>query len=509
MEAKWNEKKFQVEQNLMNLVKNFSSDNVGLLFNKDKYNKEIDYFEMFFDDEIYNIIISESNRYFMEKYMSDAKFGTGTWQYQYKKKQITKQDIKSYFAILLCMAIVDLPQKRMYWSEDPLLRQNYIASIMPRLRFEMISAALHLKEDIKEIKNNLTKIIPFMNTVSIKFRIFYNIDQNITIDESMISFKGRSEYRFYMPMKPIRYGFKLHALTESQTGYCYNFLLDVGKKNLQKLIESSEWEDDIEDEERYILFIVNKLLSCLPFKGYNLYMDSWYNSVYLAEYLVKKGITVTGPLKKNSSDLPKTSMNEELRLGERQTRSSALLSLTRWKDKKEMILISSIFSGEKIESNLKNKKEIPEIVKKYSSNMRGVDRMDQSLEYLNLKRKSYKWWKPIFYHVLEISINNAFILFSKAGYGNDRYQFKRNLIEQLINNKTEKTVEKNNFKYDLNKLHKCGFVSSDQRKRCKFCQMKTIEICNECSEKLGKLIYLHAVCSVRFHIEENIYKKMK
>ena len=64
----------------------------------------------------------------------------------------------------------------MYWSEDPLVRPNFIASIMSRLRFEMIGAALHLKEDTSDIDNNLVKIIPFMNKLSAKFREYYNSD---------------------------------------------------------------------------------------------------------------------------------------------------------------------------------------------------------------------------------------------------------------------------------------------------------------------------------------------
>ena len=62
-----------------------------------------------------------------------------------------------------------------------------------------------------------------MNKLSAKFREYYNLEQNITIDESMIHFEGRSEYTFYMPMKPIKYCFKLHVLTESSAGYCYKY----------------------------------------------------------------------------------------------------------------------------------------------------------------------------------------------------------------------------------------------------------------------------------------------
>ena len=58
---------------------------------------------------------------------------------------------------------------------------------MPRLRFEMITAALHLKEDVGEMQNNLTKITPFISLLSESFTKNYIMSQNIAIDESMMN----------------------------------------------------------------------------------------------------------------------------------------------------------------------------------------------------------------------------------------------------------------------------------------------------------------------------------
>lgn len=217
----------------------------------------------------------------------------------------------------------------------------------------------------------------------------------------MIAFKGRSVYRFYMPMKPVKFGFKLHFLCESNSGYCYNFLLDVGKKNVKKSLQAEEIEKEVPKD--YIISIVEKLVESLPFSGYNLFLDSWYNSVEIAKRLSLKGISITGTIKSNASNLPKTAMKITLKLGEKEIRSSDLLSFTRWTDKKEMKLISSIYSGEKQVYHGKKERQMPEVVKEYTSNMRGVDVSDQHIETLNVKQKSNKWWKPIFYHVIEIT----------------------------------------------------------------------------------------------------------
>ena len=83
-----------------------------------------------------------------------------------------------------------------------------------------------------------------MNKLSSKFREYYNLEQNITIDESMIHFKGRSEYTFYITKKPIKCGFKMHVLTGSSTEYCYNYFLDIGKNNLLKYLKVIKSEEN-------------------------------------------------------------------------------------------------------------------------------------------------------------------------------------------------------------------------------------------------------------------------
>ena len=60
-----------------------------------------------------------------------------------------------------------------------------------------------------------------------------------------------------------------------------------------KIVKSEE-----NNGNKYIEFIVLSLVSCLPSIGYNLFMDSWYNSISLSKKLLNKGITLTAPVKK-------------------------------------------------------------------------------------------------------------------------------------------------------------------------------------------------------------------
>ena len=55
-------------------------------------------------------------------------------------------------------------------------------------------------------------------------------NKNISVDESMIPFKGRLQFKQRMPLKPVKYGIKLFEVCESKTGYCMKFSVYLGKQ---------------------------------------------------------------------------------------------------------------------------------------------------------------------------------------------------------------------------------------------------------------------------------------
>ena len=43
----------------------------------------------------------------------------------------------------------------------------------------------------------------------------------------MVEFKGGQIMKFYFPMKPIKWGFKIHILVDCDNSYIYSFILDL------------------------------------------------------------------------------------------------------------------------------------------------------------------------------------------------------------------------------------------------------------------------------------------
>ena len=55
----------------------------------------------------------------------------------------------------------------------------------------------------------------------------------------------------------------------------------------------------------------------------------------------------------------------------------------------------------------------PNTIKLYSKYMRGVDLSNQLISYYEIDRRTYKWWKRIFFHLVDLSIINSFIIYKK------------------------------------------------------------------------------------------------
>ena len=76
------------------------------------------------------------------------------------------------------------------------------------------------------------KIRPLLDAIVSSFRSVYTPKQHISIDDTMIGFKGRLSWVQYMPKKPTKWGIKAWGLADGSNGYVWNFKLYTGKTTL-------------------------------------------------------------------------------------------------------------------------------------------------------------------------------------------------------------------------------------------------------------------------------------
>ncbi|KAJ8937358.1 hypothetical protein NQ314_011903 [Rhamnusium bicolor] len=106
------------------------------------------------------------------------------------------------------------------------------------------------------------------------------------------------------------------------------------------------------------------------------------------------------------------------------------ISLVIWKDDRLVTLLST-FAGEnpsksvqRFDRKLKKKMDVncPFVIREYNRHMGGVDLLDSNLGPVKILRRSKKWYLRIFYHLLDLTVANSWILYKRVQEQNGKTQ---------------------------------------------------------------------------------------
>ena len=162
-------------------------------------------FYRYFTDEVWNLLVTETNRYAQANLSSMPNARAWT--------DVTIEEMKAFIGITILMGIIQLPRFDMYWqTSNPLITTSGVSSIMSRIRFQQIFRYLHLADNAHQIPadqpghDKLYKVRNLLDILSRQFQSNYTPTEYITIDEAMIPFKGRLGFKQYMKDKPTKWG---------------------------------------------------------------------------------------------------------------------------------------------------------------------------------------------------------------------------------------------------------------------------------------------------------------
>ncbi|XP_066958503.1 piggyBac transposable element-derived protein 4-like [Macrobrachium rosenbergii] len=148
----------------------FIGDNIihHVYNSEDEENTYIQYFESFLDDNILDIIVTETNRNAEQKLSGKSETEKKKWHPTYW------EEMRIFLSVIMLQGIVKKPEESQYWSKMPLLHTPIFAKIMPYRRFCKIKQYLHLSnnEDFDPATHpcpKLNKIWKFYNSIVSKF----------------------------------------------------------------------------------------------------------------------------------------------------------------------------------------------------------------------------------------------------------------------------------------------------------------------------------------------------
>nr|XP_021331748.1 piggyBac transposable element-derived protein 4-like isoform X2 [Danio rerio] len=393
----------------------------------------LQFFQLLFPKSMFQTIAGYTNSYAAKYEERKGKL----WNF------ISQSDMKSYVALVIYMGMFRCSSLSDYWSESQHFSLSFPAKIMSYRKFLSISKVLHLSESREDEKNilkkgtagyeRLGKIQPLYQVIRESCKSYFHPFQNITIVERMVKPQAGTGLKQSLKSRSPNMGFKLFALTDCTCGYTWDFFIYEGKSCASR-------SEGLSYESVMALVDENMLGS-----GYKLFVDKFYTSPTLFTDLLDKKVLACGPVWPNRTGYPKSAKNKLLSNAPRGTmrwiRQDKLL-FVEWKDSKEVQMCSSFhkaYEGDTVQRKVRRDAHrtleaipVPAVVLDYSKNMEAVDSSDCVTEHFRAIHKPKKWYQCMFYHFLDIAVENAFIMQELVTKGNGKKPLTRKAFLQAL-----------------------------------------------------------------------------
>ena len=136
----------------------------------------------------------------------------------------------------------------------------------------------------------------------------------------------------------------------------------------------------------------------------------------------------------------------------------------------------------------------PHAVDQYNQYMLGVDRLDQRMAYYQFTRKSVRWWRKVFFWMVEVVVVNSYIMYTAHTDAHRKFthkKFRQDLVMSLCEPQREVTPHRQPTQrdYTLERLRGRHFPeTSSTRRDCRVCSSRapghqrhlTTIICGTC-----------------------------
>ncbi|XP_055838818.1 piggyBac transposable element-derived protein 4-like [Episyrphus balteatus] len=375
-------------------------------------------------------------------------------------------------------------------------------------RFYLLLRCLRFDEkSTRPVRSSVDKLAPIRDLfeeIIASFKKYFSPSQFVTIDEKLEAFRGRCNFRQYIPSKPNRYGIKIYALTDAKMFYTSDMEVYLGKQP-----EGPYFVDNS------AMALVLRLSNVIHNSGRNITIDNFFTSLPLIDKLKRDyRLTVLGTIRKNKRELPKNFTDVK----RREVSSSlfghrGICTLVSYvpKKNKNVLLVSSMHDNQEINEETGK----PEMIMDYNATKGGVDTVDKMCATYNVARGTNRWPMVIFYSLMNVAGINSYVIY---GFNNqnkkiNRRTFLEALSYDLINvhlrkrayntclprslrqritdicklDGPESSVTANNTK-----IGRCSYCSSKKNRKtryncvsCKtyFCLEHAIMVCLDCQEK--------------------------
>ena len=264
-------------------------------------------------------------------------------------------------------------------------------------------------------------------------RNFYEPSAFLTIDEQLLEYHRRVKIKQYIPSKPRKFGIKLFWLCCANFFYMLNgvIYIGVGTIEVRKPVTSKD----------LTMHLMRPFLNT----GRNLTGDNWFSSLDLVEELRNNDTSYIGTIRFNNRAVQPISKSTAYR-SRKDTKvfydANGTVLVSFWdKGTKPVLLFDTLHVDVPVPGP--NIKAIT--VLEYNKTKFGVDIADKRIRGFTCKRKCRRWPYAIFTNLLDVSCNNAAIIFSQCHPGvriqEAHYGFIKNAAYQLVDQQIKRRAK--------------------------------------------------------------------
>ena len=492
----------------------------------------IDFFELYVTADMIELFVRETNRY-AGQYMAQHKDSMKEHSYAQQWKPTDANEMKTFLGLIFLMGVVYKPRLSMYWSTDELYSTPIFSQVMTRDRFLVLLKFWHFADnmdpsyDVRDPnRDKLHKVRPLIDMMRSRCKRVYAPGKYLSVDESLVLFKGRLGFKQYIRTKRARFGIKMYEICTSN-GVTLDFLVYCGRG----MFSDDDPNSELSTTERIAANLIEPYLG----DGHCLFTDNFYTSPKLAEHLLVNNTYLCGTVKKGRKNFAKDLVKENLEKGDAAfySNSKGVLGVkyravqNKSGNKPKVVhMLSTLHKANMVDTGKKDKDKNPILkpscILDYNRQMGGVDLVDQQLHSFHTLRKTYKWYRKLALRLLMQCMLNAHKAYQfQTGSKQDLLSFSHDVINMLLvsSPKLNRELPMRDTVHRLTGRHfpakkqpKEGAVDQRPKKKCRVCYargirtakgapVETVWICQSCPSQPG--LHIEQGCFEAYHTQLN------
>jgi len=178
--------------------------------------------------------------------------------------------------------------------------------------------------------------------------------------------------------------------------------------------------------------------------GHKIFMDNNFTLPALFDDLFQRKINACRTIRHNRRGMPLYIGPKSLKMkrGDIATQVRGTLRAVHWKDRRDEYILMNMHAPP-VEGNFTDESGQaikPRVVEDYNVYMGFVDKSDRMVNSYGIARRTWKWTKKMFFHLMDMTILNAFLIHKSRGSKMMHKKFHEILVRELIIHSREENV---------------------------------------------------------------------